>query len=227
MPAAPVAPPQAAAAPAKARRSLPVYRLISAVCAAVAILLMLFGPAAAKSGMTWNNDFAVSAAGLPKDARMTPTILGIALMKPPEPIKSKVFDLHSRRVFLAGPTQAEITSSTGARTVVLTAAERWSPSRWLSIPFGAMALIALFSIAYMESILRPIRRRRTRAKSGELIGLIGSGLALGIACVLATWVIGNRLPQVPTTLGIVVLVCAAVGLLAFVWPPREHSGSPR
>lgn len=217
----------AAAVSASPRGGVPIYRLISAVCAVGAILLMLFGPVAAKSGMTWNDDFAVSAAGLPKDAQLTPTILGIALMRPPEPITATAFDLHSRRVFLAGPTRAEITSATGNRAVVLTAAERWSPSRWLSIPFGALALITLFSIAYTESILRPIRRRRTRAKSGEVIGLIGSGIALGIAGVLATWVIGDRLPEMPTALGIVVLVCASVGLLAFVWPARDRPGSAR
>jgi len=197
------------------------------VCAVGAILLMLFGATADKSGMTWNDDFKVSAAGLPKDAALTPTIFGISLMRPPEPIKAKAFDLHSRSVFLAGPTRAEITSAAGPREVVLSAAERWSPRRWLSIPFGALALTALFSIAYMESILRPIRRRRIRAKSGDVIGLIGSGIALGIAGVLATWVIGDRLPQVPTALGIIVLVCAAVGLLAFVWPPRERPSPTR
>ena len=224
---APAAASGAAPPAARSRGGVPVYRLISAVCAVGAILLMLFGTTADKSGMTWNDDFKVSAAGLPKDAALTPTIFGISLMRPPEPIKAKAFDLHSRSVFLAGPTRAEITSAAGPREVVLSAAERWSPRRWLSIPFGALALTALFSIAYMESILRPIRRRRIRAKSGDVIGLIGSGIALGIAGVLATWVIGDRLPQVPTALGIIVLVCAAVGLLAFVWPPRERPSPTR
>lgn len=233
-PSAAVPPPKlpaAAAAPASAaapvRGGVTIYRLIAAVCAAGAILLMLFGPVEDKSGMTWDQNFLVSAAGLPKDAQLTPTILGISLMKPPEPIKAKVFDLHSRGVLLSGPTRADITSSAGARTVVLAAAERWAPSRFLSIPFGVLALLTLFSIAYTESILRPIRRRRTRAKSGEVIGLIGSGIALGIAGILATWVIGDRLPIVATGLGIAVLICAAVGMLAFVWPTRERAGSAR
>lgn len=224
---APAAAASVAPAATRARGGVPVYRLISAVCALGAILLMLFGTSAAKSGMTWSSDFKVSAAGLPKDATLTPTILGISLMRPGEPIKAKAFDLHSRRVFLAGPTRAEIASSAGSREVVLSAAERWDLNRVLTIPFGAMALTALFSLAYMESILRPIRRRRSRAKSGDVIGLIGSGIALGIACALAVWVIGDRLPEVPVALGIIVLVCASVGLLAFVWPPRERSSPTR
>ena len=210
-----------------ARGGVAIYRLIAAACAAGAILLMLFGTAVAKPDMTWNDNFVVSAAGQPKDAKLTPTILGIELMRPPEPIKAKAFDLHSRGVLLAGPTQAKISSSTGDRDVVLAAAERWTLRRFLSIPFGALALLALFSLAYTESILRPIRRRGTRAKAGEVIGLVGSGIALGIAGVLAVWVVGDRLPNGPTGLGIAVLICAAVGMLAFVFPTRERPGPTR
>jgi hypothetical protein len=45
----------------------------------------------------------------------------------------------------------------------------------------------------------------------------------GVAAVLATWVIGNRLPEAGTALAIVVCVCAAVGLLAFAWSAEQSS----
>jgi molecular chaperone DnaK len=221
----------------RVRPPLPVYRLISSGCVLLAVILMLVGPAAAKTGQTWGcpaatgpecpprDSFKVAASGQPADARLSATPFGIAITGQGVPIVAGEFDLRSARVFLAGPVTGRIASSRESRDVVLSAAERWSVTRFLSVPFAALVLIALFSFAYAESILRPIRRRRTRAAAGELIGLIGAGLGLGIAAALTSWVIVDRLPEAPTVLVIIVSVCAAVGLLAFGWQSRDASRS--
>jgi hypothetical protein len=189
--------------------------------AVVALLLMIIGPAAEKTGPTWNTQFRVAATGQPADAKLTATLFGIALTRPAEEISDGTFNLSAKRLFLSGPTRGVITSSAGSQPVVLYAADRWSMGRFVSLPFAALVITALFSFAYAESILRPIRRRRIRPRPGELIGLVGSGAVSGVAVVLATWVLGDRLPEVGTALAIAVCVCAAVGLLAFAWPPRE------
>ena len=189
-----------------------------------AVLLMIFGTAAVETGPPWNStSFTVSAEGQPADATLTVTIFGVALTRPAEPITDGSFNLRANRIFLAGPTRGRITSGAGGREVVLYATDRWSSSRWLSLPFAALVLTTLFSFAYAESILRPIRQRRRRAAPGEFLGLVGSGLVAGCAAVLAAWVIGDRLPEAGTALAIVVCVCAAVGLLAFAWPADQSS----
>ena len=207
---------------ARTRPRVSIYRLIAAACALGAVVVMMLAPSPV-SALTWSDTFAISAAGQPADARLSPTLFGIGLARPPVPITSTgTFDLHASRVFLAGPVTGTITSGGVSRDVVLRADDRLHVTRWLSLPFAAFVLTALFSFAYTESILRPIRRRRTRATPGELLGLIGSGLGLGVAAALATWVIGDRLPDASTALGIIVFVCAAVGLLAFAWLPQDN-----
>ncbi len=201
-------------------RRLAGYPLVSAACAVLALLLMVLGPAADKTGPTWDSSFDVDATGQPPGATLTATIFGFAVIRPPTQVNGGVFDLEPRRIFLSGPTRGRIANSTGSRDVVLYAANRWSASRWISMPFAALALTALFSFAYAESILRPIRKRRTRVAPSEVVGLVGSGLVAGVAAVLATWVVGDRLPDVTTALAICVLVCASVGLLAFSWSPK-------
>jgi molecular chaperone DnaK len=211
-------------AAAGARRRLPTYRLVSVACAIVAVLLMVFGAAADEAGPRWDTKtFTVPASGEPADATLTATIFGVALTRPAERITDGSFNLRANRIFLSGPTRGRIASGAGSRDVVLYAGDRWSASRWLSLPFAALLLTTLFSFAYAESILRPIRQRRTRATPGEFLGLVGSGLVAGVAAVLATWVIGNRLPEAGTALAIVVCVCAAVGLLAFAWSAEQSS----
>ncbi|GAA3700961.1 hypothetical protein GCM10022204_17180 [Microlunatus aurantiacus] len=212
----------AGAPPVRHRRQVPIYRLVSALCALAAVLLMALGPQPQDPHRTWDTDFAVDATGLPADARLAVTLFGIDVARPTVPVTpAGSFDLGGSRVFLAGPVRGEITAGGSTQDVVLRAADRWHWTRWLTLPAAALALTALFSFAYAESIVAPIRRRRTRATPGELIGLIGSGLGLGVAAALAAWVIGDRLLDPAVTLGIVVLVCAAVGLLAFAWLPRE------
>lgn len=205
------------------RRAVPIHALIAVGCAVIAAALMLVGQAAVPTGQTWNASYAVDAVGAPADAALTVTILGVPVANR-VPVTAGAFQLNAGKIFLAGPTRGHITSTAGTQEVVLHADERWNRNRWLNLPFAALILVALFSFAYAESLLRPVRHRRTRATPGELIGLIGSGLGLGVAAVLATWVIGDRLPEVATALGITVFVCAAVGLLAFVWQRRDTSG---
>ena len=204
------------------------YRLATAGFALLALLLMIVGPAAGRSGAyPWNRQFVVAAGNLPPATTLTPTIFGLPLTRHPDSAADGAFDLAGSRVFLSGPLHATLAQpQAGRRTVTIAAADRWSPQRFLTVPFAALVLTALFSFAYAESILRTIRGRRTAPRAGELTGLVGSGLVAGVAAILATWVLGDRLPTVSTTLGIVVCVCAAVGLLAFAWirvdePPAQ------
>ena len=203
---------------------MPISRLISAVCGLAAVLLMMLGPQPTDPQLTWDTDFAVDATGQPPDARLAATLFGIDVTRPPVPITATgTFDLSGSRVFLAGPVWGGITAEGVSQDIVLRAADRWHWTRWLSLPFAALVLTALFSFAYAESIVAPIRRRRRRARPGELIGLIGSGLGLGVAAALSAWVIGDRLMDPSVVLAIIVLVCAAVGLLAFAWQSTDSS----
>ena len=212
------------APPPRGGRRLPIYRLISAVCALAAVLLMVLGPRPRDPQLTWNADFAVDATGQPPDARLAATLFGLDITRPTVPITATgSFDLNGSRVFLAGPVWGRIAADGVGKAVVLRAADRWHWTRWLSLPFAALVLTTLFSFAYAESIVAPIRRRRRRATPGELIGLIGSGLGLGVAAALSAWVIGDRLLDPSVVLGIIVLVCAAVGLLAFAWQSTDRS----
>lgn len=216
--------PDAGPPPVRDRRRVPIYPLIAATCALAAVLLMMLGPQPKDPQLTWNTDFAVDATGQPPDARLVATLFGLDLTRPPVPITAAgTFDLRGSRVFLSGPVRGKIAGEGSSQDIVLRASDRWHWTRWLSLPFAALVLTALFSFAYAESIVAPIRRRRRRATPGELIGLIGSGLGLGVAAALASWVIGDRLPDPSVVLGIVVFVCAAVGLLGFAWQSPDRS----
>ncbi|HEY5978616.1 MAG TPA: Hsp70 family protein [Microlunatus sp.] len=210
---------------ARGRRPVPVYRVISGLCALAAILLMTLAPQPADF-LTWDKNFAVDATKQLPDARLTVTLFGIDVPGGSVPITSPgIFDLQGSRVFLAGPVRGTITVAGGDQDVVLEAADRWNWKRWLSLPFAALVLTGLFSFAYTESIVGTLRRRKRRATPGELLGLVGSGLGLGVAAALTAWVIGDRLLDPAAVLGIVVFVCAAVGLLAFAWRPPEDAPS--
>ena len=189
---------------------------------------MIVGPAAGRSGAyPWNRQFVVAAGNLPPATTLTPTIFGLPLTHHPDSAADGAFDLAGSRVFLSGPLHATLAQpQAGRRTVTIAAADRWSPQRFLTVPFAALVLTALFSFAYAESILRTIRGRRTAPRAGELIGLVGSGLVAGVAAVLAPGCSAIDCQPCPATLGIVVCVCAAVGLLAFAWtqvdePPAQ------
>ena len=70
-------------------------------------------------------------------------------------------------------------------------------------------VLGLFVLAYVEAILRPLRRRRV-ARGVDIAGLCGVGAVAGIAIVLVSWaIVGNdvTLPALLTT----VVACAAAG----------------
>jgi serine/threonine-protein kinase len=80
---------------------------------------------------------------------------------------------------------------------------------FLTVPGGLIVALFLFFLAYMESLLRPMRRGR-RGVSG-VIGMAIFGAGLGATIVGLTWLLGSPEPT-PTT----IIVCAACGAAAGV-----------
>ena len=80
-----------------------------------------------------------------------------------------------------------------------------------------MILAGLFSFAYIESLVRSLRRKRRAVAGAELVGLAAAGAVAGIAVALFGWVVAGRLLEVGIVIAVVVCSSAAVGLLAFGW----------
>lgn len=218
--------PRLPAAQGRAHRSLRWYGIAACLFGLLALLIMFVLPAVPPTGPAWTGELRTTADPAAVDgATLVPTVLGISLGTP-VPADNGSFDLGAYQVLLAGPMRAELIGADGrAEQRVIHAEQRWSWQRLANVPAVAMVLAALFSFAYAESIARGIRRHRRRATSGELLGLIGSGAVAGLAAVLITWVLGDRLLPVGSALAVVASVCAAVGLLGFTWQSSAPSWS--
>ncbi|EID79767.1 MULTISPECIES: serine/threonine-protein kinase [Rhodococcus] len=90
------------------------------------------------------------------------------------------------------------------------------PATTTAVAVG-VAAVFLFSIAYLESFLRSLRRGRRRI-SGT-IGVPVSAAALAVSVVGAVWVLLGRQPTV-TTLVVTVSLAAAAGLAAAIGASR-------
>jgi serine/threonine-protein kinase len=75
---------------------------------------------------------------------------------------------------------------------------------FLTVPGGLLIALFLFVAAYMESLLRPLRRGR-RTVSG-VAGMTLLGVALGVLVVGIMWQLGN-----PETTVTTLIICAACG----------------
>jgi serine/threonine-protein kinase len=82
---------------------------------------------------------------------------------------------------------------------------------FLSVPGALVIALFLFFVAYMESLLRPMRRGR-RGVSG-VIGMAILGAGLGADIVGIMWQLGSPEPTV-TTLAVCALCGAGAGVTA-------------
>ena len=141
------------------------------------------------------------------------SIAGIPLVAPtvgkPRADGHVTVDARGSRYLAAGAATAHATASRAGRT--LTTVDfplRASSSSFATLP-GVLAGIALlFSLAYAESQLGPLRRRGRRRLS-SLVGLAVAGAALGALGAVFVWLLGKDL-LLPGT----VWMCAVTGAVA-------------
>jgi molecular chaperone DnaK len=117
--------------------------------------------------------------------------------------------LKNARLLFAGPVKARLEATRGGRStetqVMLTPKRRW----FASVPGAGLVALLLFVAAYAEAIIRPLRRRR-QARTSDLVSLSLLGAAAGVAFVLASWTIGQRL-LLPVAAVLIVLAMGAAG----------------
>jgi hypothetical protein len=129
-------------------------------------------------------------------------------------------------LLLTGPAHLTLTGAgaadVGAGKRFLVPHNKSLGSPVLTIPGGAMVLGALYAVAYGESLLRGMRRRRSAVSLGEVAGLSGVGMVLGVVATLAAWASGRVLSGSPTGLAVLSLG-AAGGLVAFAVAARREA----
>ena len=80
-------------------------------------------------------------------------------------------------------------------------------------------LLLLFAVAYTESLLRGIRRRRT-ARRADIVGMAAVGAVAGLALVLTSWSLAEQDLGLLNVLSILVVCAGAGGLLAVLQAER-------
>jgi molecular chaperone DnaK len=208
------------------RRAAPARRrqVVGAVgTAVIAILIALVGPSTdgpVSAGSTRISGQSltrpvlaslgkpVEVSGLSGNrARMRLTILGLSVADQAAVVTDgrAAFHLDAARLVIAGPVHAQITDAT-AHTFLLRPAQR---PFLASIP-GAVCIVgALFVAAYVESVLRGMRRRRHR-RIADTVSLSALGALTGVLLVVTVWGLAGRL-LAPVTVVIVLGAASAVG----------------
>ena len=158
----------------------------------------------------------LALAGLPAGTEMRVTALGMplpggkAVMSegPTTVTLGPISDL------LAGPVRFTVTGGGQAAFVVEpTGGGLGGAVRFLPL------LPLLFAVAYTESVLRGIRRRRT-ARRADVVGMAAVGAVAGLGLVLAAWTLGSRDMGLPLVLGVLVVCAGAGGLVAVLQAER-------
>jgi hypothetical protein len=83
-------------------------------------------------------------------------------------------------------------------------------SSFLTIPGVLVVALLLFLLAYVESVLRPLRRGRRRVTG--IVGMALLGAALGLTVVPFAWLLGGGEPTVSTA--VVTMVIAGVAAIS-------------
>jgi hypothetical protein len=140
-----------------------------------------------------------------------PSLAGIGLGKQTI-AENGTFSLSGMKQVLVGPFEAVIgppASASGSvlrLDAVIRPAGGLAVGGLLSVPGVVGIALLLLALAYAESFLRPLRRRR-RTSSGMLLGMGLVGVAAGVGFALIGWTLGDHL--LSTSL---ILLCALTGL---------------
>jgi hypothetical protein len=119
-------------------------------------------------------------------------------------------EADSARYLVGGEATGELRLLAGDQ-VVLRHQFKAEPvqSAFLTIPGALVVALALFVLAYVESVLRPLRRGRRRVTG--VIGMVLLGAGLGLVVVPLAWLLGAGEPTMSTA-----VVCMVLGALAAV-----------
>ncbi|WP_167761637.1 Hsp70 family protein [Blastococcus sp. CT_GayMR19] len=156
-------------------------------------------------------------------------VLGIPISRDAVENRTASVRLGTISDLLAGPVRFTVTGG-GQEPVVVepTGGGLGSAIRWLPL------LLMLFAIAYTESLLRGVRRRRT-ARRADIVGMGAVGAVAGLALVLAAWTLAERDLGLLNVLSVLAVSAGAGGLLAVlqaerirgqVRPVRDPATSP-
>jgi len=202
----------------------------------VAVLLALLGPQAGPprtrdravlvdgqllTGRVAVDVTSVAVTGLgPDRAALRATLLGVTLAHDDQPTSAAgrlVFSLSPIRLLAAGPLHAQVSDRTGTRAFLLVPRHR---PFLASVPGAVCVLGVLFVAAYVESVLRGIRRRG-RTRPADTVSLAALGSLAGGLLVVTAWGAADRL-LLPVTAVLVLLVGLAAGaLLPLAADPRR------
>ena len=130
-------------------------------------------------------------------------------------------DLESARYLIAGDATLTVTAPDSTKSYSFPI--RSAQQRWITAPAVVGLLATLFVGAYIESLLRSLRRSRRRPTAHVGLFIVG-GLG-GAVVVFDTWVAARTEPTVST-----VAVAAALGALAAVaagWAARRAARRSR
>ena len=122
---------------------------------------------------------------------------------------SAAFTLGTTRYLVSGPVDADLQVRDAARTTLVHRHFSLKPksSGFLTIPGVVLALAALFALAYLESLIKPLWRFG-RWRPAPAIGQALVGALLGVVLSGLGWVLGRYQPGLPP-----VVACAVVGAL--------------
>ncbi|MGI9080094.1 MAG: serine/threonine-protein kinase [Acidimicrobiales bacterium] len=121
-------------------------------------------------------------------------------------------DMTGFRYLIANRTTARLTVSGEGKFLARdTFAVRNRQSSFLTVPAALGVAVLLFTLAYIESLLRSLRRRRKRTVGP--VGLVFLGALVGVTAVWWAWLVAAVEPT-ETTMVVCALLGAAAGLTA-------------
>lgn len=123
------------------------------------------------------------------------------------------FDLQNDRLLVAGPVHGQLKVTSGGdqkqtNLLVVPTGRHW----WTTIPGGALVVAILFLVAYVESLTRGIRHRRS-LRGTDTIAMLLLGLLAAAALIDAVWIIPKRLLTPGSTVAVLVLLAVAFALV--------------
>jgi serine/threonine-protein kinase len=129
-----------------------------------------------------------------------------------------MIDVSASRFLVPGIATATITATGNGRTVGKRSfTVKPASGGLLTAPTAVAAVLALFAVAYGESLLRSLRRGRR--PTSATIGVAICGAMVGAVAVLVAWVIGVKEPT-SATLAVAAVTGAASGVAAALGAAR-------